>query len=134
MISIIRILTVFLLVLLSSAVLHAQERTTATITSATIEPEPVDSVVPELAGIVVLCATEPDSKELKRQWRIYVRKNMVNEKDLGAVIFKVINDAEAHRGNNRMKRGETPDASRDRRAKMYRLLHDTAMAVIRKIG
>ena len=124
--------TIALLLITASSM--AQETKTARITSKESKPEPIESVIPELAGIVVLCATEPQSEEFKQQWRNYVRRHNVSETDLGAHIFRIINDAEAYRGNHRLNRGESPDASRDRRARIYRSMHDTAMAVIRKIG
>lgn len=120
--------------LLLAVSLFAQETKTARVTSQQPKPAQIDSVIPELAGIVVLCATQPDSAEFKKQWRDYVRRHHLSETDLGPLIFRVINHAEAYRGNQRLNRGESPDASRDRRAKIYRNMHDTAMAVIRKIG
>jgi hypothetical protein len=124
--------TIFLFLVSSSVI--AQDTKTATITSKEPKPVRVDSVVPELQGIIVLCATEPDSAEFADQWRNYIRRHKTSKNDLGPLIFRVINEAEAYRGNKRLNRRETPDASRDRRAKMYRMLHDTAMAVIRIIG
>jgi len=114
--------------------LIAQDTKTATITSKEPKTVHIDSVVDDLQGIVVLCATEPDSTEFMGQWRDYIRLHKIGKADLGPLIFRVVNDAEAYRGNRRLNRGETPDASRDRRAKIYRSMHDTAMAVIRKTG
>ncbi len=119
--------------LLVSASLLAQETKTVRITSAEPKPAQIDSVIPELQGIVVLCATEPESAEFKQQWRNYIRRHDINETELGLLIFQVINEAEAYRGNTRLNRGVTPDSARDRRAKIYRSMHDTAMAVIQKI-
>jgi hypothetical protein len=119
--------------LLSWSVL-AQETKTVRITSKEPKPVHIDSVIPELQGIVVLCATEPDSAEFNDQWRNFTRRHKIRKNDLGPLIFRVINEAEAYRGNERLNRGETPDDSRDRRAKIYRKMHDTAMAVIRKTG
>ncbi len=101
--SVFRIATVTSLLLLVSGLLFAQDRATAIITSKAPKPAQVDSAVPELAGIVVLCATEPESKSFKNQWRNYVRKQKVSESELGAIIFRVINDAEAQRGNQRLE-------------------------------
>ena len=115
-----------------SAPASAQDAKPAKLSSAQAKPVPIDSVVDELQGIVVLCATEPDSAEFDQQWRNYIRRHRVGEADLGPLIFKVINEAEAYRGNRRLDRGMTPDGARDRRAKIYRSMHDTAMAVIRK--
>jgi hypothetical protein len=122
------------LLFLVTSSLMAQDTKTATITSKEPKTVQIDSVVDDLQGIVVLCATEPDSKEFMEQWRAYIRLHKISTTDLGPLIFRVVNDAEAYRGNQRLNRGETPDASRDRRAKIYRSMHDTAMAVIRKIG
>jgi transcription initiation factor TFIID subunit TAF12 len=120
--------------ILFAAWTFAQDTKTARITSQQSRPAQIDSVVDELQGIVVLCATQSESAEFKKQWRNYIRRHHISEADLGPLIFRVINDAEAYRGNQRMNRGDSPDASRDRRAKIYRNMHDTAMAVIRKIG
>ena len=122
------------LLFLVAASLIAQDTKTATITSKEPKTVHIDSVVDDLQGIVVLCATEPDSTEFMDQWRDYIRLHKIGKADLGPLIFRVVNDAEAYRGNRRLNRGETPDASRDRRAKIYRSMHDTAMAVIRKTG
>ena len=119
---------------LLAALTFAQDTKTARVTSLEPRPTQIDSVVDELQGIVVLCAKQPESEEFKKQWRNYIRRHHISEADLGPLIFRVINDAEAYRGNQRMNRGISPDASRDHRAKTYRNMHDTAMAVIRKIG
>lgn len=119
------------LLFLAANSLGAQETQTARITSKEFEPTQVDSIVPELQGIVVLCATQPDSKQFIRHWRDYVGRHHVTEAGLGPLIFQVINEAEAYRGNQRQGRDESPDTSRDRRAKTYRAMHNTAMAIIR---
>jgi len=124
--------TVMLLLLTASSM--AQETKSARITGTESKPEQIESVIPELGGIVVLCATEPESADFKQQWRNYIRQHKVSQTDLGIHIFRIINDAEAYRGNHRLNRGESPDLSRDRRARTYRSMHDTAMAVIRNIG
>ncbi len=130
--------TVLLLVVASLFAKNPQDRTgdrkTATLTSKEAEPAHIDAAVDDLQGVVVLCATEPDSTEFKKQWRDYVRRHKISKTELGFLIFRVINDAEAYRGNLRLNRSEAPNASRDRREKIYRSMHDTAMAVIRKMG
>ena len=110
----------------------AQDSRPATITAREAKPVPIDSVIPELAGIVVLCATDSGSTEFEDQWRTYVRRHGVDEAELGHLIFRVINDAEAYRGNRRLNRGESPDAARDRRAKTYRRMQDAALNEIRR--
>ena len=110
--------------------LSAQETQTARITSKESRPAQVDSVIPELQGIVVLCATQPDSQQFIIQWRDFVQRQNVTETGLSALIFQVINEAEAYRGNHRLGRKESPDSARDRRAKTFRAMHNTAMAII----
>ena len=116
------------LLFLAANSLSAQETQTARITSK--ESTPVDSVIPELQGIVVLCATQPDSQQFIIQWRDFVQRQNVTETGLSALIFQVINEAEAYRGNHRLGRKESPDSARDRRAKTFRAMHNTAMAII----
>jgi len=100
--------------------------------SSSSEDTTVESVIPELQGIVVLCATEPDSAQFKTAWINYLKKNRVKRSELGSLIFQVINDAEAYRGNHDMRRRESPNEARDRRKRTYAMMSDTAESVARK--
>jgi hypothetical protein len=93
---------------------------------------PADSVADDVQRIVVLCATDADSDELQTQWSAYIEKHEVAEEDLDELIATVIRRAEA-------LRAERADGSAARRVatdseNTRKRLHDTAMAVIRKIG
>lgn len=100
--------------------------------SGSSEDTAIDSVIPELQGIVVLCAKKPDSSQFKTAWINYLKKNRVNRSELGSLIFQVINDAEAYGGNHNMRRRESPDEARDRRKRTYDMMRDTADSVTRK--
>lgn len=100
--------------------------------SSSSEDTAIDSVIPELQGIVVLCATKPDFSQFKTAWINYLKKNRVNRSELGSLIFQVINDAEAYRGNHDMRLRESPDEARDRRKRTYAMMRDTAESVARK--
>ena len=96
------------------------------------QAQPVESVIPELQGIVVLCATEPASKAFETAWAAYVEEHEVAADDLDELIADVLRRAQAHRARmatpprvNRI--AVNPETTR-------KLMHDTAMAIIRKIG
>ena len=129
---IIRALLATTFTLLAVAPVNAQESRTATISAREAQPVPIDSVTQDLQKIVVLCATDSGSAEFEDQWRTYVRRNGVSEAQLGHLVFRVINEAEAYRGNRRLGRGESPDAARDRRAKTYVRMQDAALSEMRR--
>ena len=58
--------------------------------------EPVESVVPELAKIVVLCAQE-EKKEFEREWGKYVKHHDLKGRDLQKAIKDVSDRAATHR-------------------------------------
>jgi len=96
------------------------------------EPVPVDSVADDLQKIVVLCATEPESDEFKTEWANFIEKHPVAAEDLDALIDDILTRAEAHRAAQ-------PARSRTNRVLVVMtttraMMHDTAMAIIRKIG
>lgn len=97
-----------------------------------VEAVPVDSVVPTLQGIVVLCATEPASPEFKDAWSRYIERHPVAAADLDALIDDVLERAEAYRA----ERSSNPRTNRRLTimTTTRSMMHDTAMAVIRKIG
>lgn len=100
--------------------------------SGSNEDTAIDSVIPELQGIVVLCAKQPDSSQFRTAWINYLKSNRVKRSELGGLIFQVINDAEAYGGNHNMRRRESPYEARDRRKRTYDMMRDTAESVTRK--
>ena len=94
-------------------------------------PVPVDSVAEDLQKIVVLCATEPTSEAFETEWAHYIEMHRVAAEDLDALIDDVLERADAYRAerssNSRTNRTATIPTTRT-------MMHDTAMAVIRKIG
>jgi hypothetical protein len=90
----------------------------------------IDSVADDLQGIVVLCAKAPESAQYRETWLDFVRRGQVAPPDLDRVIFSVINDAEAYRGNHRIGRSETPDQARDRRARTFERMRRDALEVM----
>ena len=65
------------------------------------DPGTTESVIPELQGVVVLCATEPESAEFQTQWAAYLRKNYKRDMDIHAVIDDVLERADAYRAKQR---------------------------------
>jgi len=92
----------------------------------------VDSVAEDLQRIVVLCATEPDSPAFERAWSAYVQRHTVAAAELEPLIDDILERAAAYRqqqpAGTRSNRALTIASSTRTR------MHDTAMAVIRKIG
>jgi hypothetical protein len=100
--------------------------------SATVPADAtVDSVAEDLQKIVVLCATEPSSEEFKMAWASYIESHGVTEAKLDALIDDVTTRAEAYRAER-----SSPRTSRVLviMTTTKQMMHDTAMAVIRKIG
>lgn len=97
------------------------------------DPAKAASVAADLQRIVVLCATKPGSQEFESAWTEYVRAHYRRGENVDALIEDVLRRAAAHRTG-------TSDAARSRApvsvdsATTRKRMHDTAMAVIRKIG
>ena len=76
---------------------------------------PTQSTIPELAGIVVLCAFDSRSAEFKREWRTYVGANNLKGTDLERTISYVIEEARAQRAIKfRVSRGNGEDRDWER--------------------
>lgn len=93
---------------------------------------PADSVADDLQRIVVLCATDASSKAFDTAWSDYIRSHYRRGVDLEALIEDVLQRAEAHRataGRSNRDPGRDLESTTTRKR-----MHDTAMAVIRKIG
>lgn len=88
------------LVLFSDAV-QAQSQITA-------EPATTESAIPELASIVVLCATEQEEK-FKDEWAKYVEHNDLKGRDLQKAIRKVSNEAELYRAREKKSKLRTAE-------------------------
>jgi len=93
---------------------------------------PADSTVDDLQRIVVLCATDPEAEALPAQWAAYVEEHAVTAEELDPLIADILRRAAALRradqGQARARRLAADPAT------TQKMLHDTAMAVIRKIG
>jgi len=97
------------------------------------DPKTTESVVPELQGIVVLCATEPESAEFKKQWAAYVRGNYKPGMNIDTVIKDVLRRADDYKAK---KRGGSKGPATKVLQSAYdteRMMNDTAMSVIRNI-
>ena len=97
------------------------------------DPGTTESVIPELQGIVVLCATEPQSAEFKKQWAAYVRGNYKPGMNIDTVIKDVLRRADEHKAK---KRGGSkgPESKVLQSTKSTeRMMHDTAKAVINNL-
>ena len=66
----------------------------------TTAAETTESVVPELASIVVLCATEKE-KEFKEEWGKYVSHHDLKGRELNKTIRQISNDAELYRARKK---------------------------------
>ena len=96
------------------------------------DPGTSDSAIPELAGIVVLCATEPDSAEFKNQWAAYVRKHYEPGMDIDAVIDDVLRQADAYRARHRNTSRSSAARAVQPNAQTRKNMQSTAKSVIRK--
>ena len=94
------------------------------------DPATTESVIPELQGIVVLCATEPQSAEFEKQWVAYVRGNYKPGMDINAVIKDVLRRAEEYnakkRGGSKGPATKALQPTKD----TERMMYDTAKAMI----
>ena len=98
------------------------------------EPKTTESVVPELQGIVVLCATEPQSPEFKKQWAAYVRGNYKPGMNIDTMIKDVLKRADSYRTQQLSRSKDSPTRAMQSKSTTEKMMHDTAMSVIRKIG
>ena len=128
-----RLLTLAIVIVLHTPAtdLFAQSTDRTDVKTPDTEPVAIDSVVDDLAGIVVLCATQPQSVEFKNAWTTWVRQHYQPGMDIDAVISDVMQRARAY-NNTQRSSSTTPKKSKAKTTK--KMMHDTAMAVIRKIG
>jgi hypothetical protein len=70
--------------------------------------EPVESVVPELAKIVVLCAKEEEEK-FKAEWSKYVKHHDLKGRELQKTIHEVSESAAAQRNAERISAANPSD-------------------------
>jgi hypothetical protein len=120
-----------LTVLIPTTDMFAQSNDRTDVRASETDAVAVDSVVDELAGIVVLCATQPQSVEFKNAWTTWVRQHHQPGMDIDAVINDVLTRARAY---NATQRSRTITQKKSRVTTTEKMMHDTAMAVIRKIG
>jgi hypothetical protein len=97
------------------------------------DPGTSDSVSTDLQKIIVLCATEPQSAEFRKQWSAYVRRNYVPGTDIDAIIADVIKRADAYRTKQRPRSGNAPARAVQPNEKTEKMMHDTAKAIIRNM-
>jgi hypothetical protein len=97
------------------------------------DPGTTESVVPELQGIVVLCATQPQSVEFKKQWADYVRGTYKPGMNIDAVINDVIRRAGAYRARQRKGTISTPARAVKPNEETKKMMHDTAKAIIQNM-
>jgi hypothetical protein len=90
------ILIVSALFLFSVNVSAGEKPTPSTNLRVADQAEPVDSVVPELSKIVVLCATEK-KKEFEKEWGEYVTHHDLKGAELQKTIREVSDQADAYR-------------------------------------
>jgi len=97
------------------------------------DPGTAESVVPALQEIVVLCATEPQSAEFKKQWATYVRGNYKRGMNIDAVIEDVLRRADAHRAKKRKGSKGPATEVLQKPINTKKMMHDTAKAVIQNM-
>ena len=123
---------IFVIVLLTPATgMCTQSAERTSITASDTDPSAIDSVVDYLQGIVVLCATQPQSAKFKNAWTTRVRQHYQLDMDIDAVISDVLKRASAY---NSTQRSSTTPPKKSKANTTEKMMHDTAMAVIRKIG
>ncbi len=92
------------------------------------DPGTTDSAVPELASIVVLCATDPKSKKIAPAFKKWLESNPRAAKDVNAVIAYIMRRADEHR----VKMGKKKHPKK-RAKKITKNLHDAAEAAINNV-
>lgn len=97
------------------------------------DPGTSDSVQTDLQKIIVLCATEPQSAEFRKQWAAYVRENYKSGMDIDAVIGDVIRQADAYRARLRRASANAPARIVQPKSDTRKMMHDTAKAIIQNI-
>lgn len=97
------------------------------------DPITTESVVPELQGIVVLCATEPQSAEFKKQWAAYVRGNYKPGVNIDTVIKDVLRRADEYNAKKRARSKGPSTKIVQSNLNTEKMMNDTAMSVIRNI-
>ena len=84
----------------------------------TASGSPSRSAIPELAGIVVLCATDAQSSQFKRDWGAYVGANNLKGLDLERTVTYVIDEARVQRALKfRVSTGSREEADWERSAR-----------------
>jgi len=118
-----QILLISVGVLILAGPAMAQERA---VTMAVAEPsEPVESVIPELAGIVVLCAKD-DPAEFEKAWRAYLADNDLKGKELQNTIRNIVDQADTLRANQKFAAGELVSVNNNFRAERKQLMTEVA--------
>jgi hypothetical protein len=97
------------------------------------DPGTTESVIPEMQGIVVLCATEPQSAEFKKQWTAYVRGNYKPGMNIDTVIDDVLKRADAFRARQRKGTSSSPTRAVQPNSETKKMMHDTAKAAIQNV-
>lgn len=103
----------------ANEVAGATKARTAGTATLTQSDSPAESVTPELANIVVLCATEQEEK-FEREWRRYVDKHELQGVELAETIAWVSEEAASRRHKDHPEKGdkEKKDWADKRRAFM----------------
>ena len=124
---------VFLLMLsglmLASSALHAADQHTMQLKAAPASPR--DSVVDELASIVVLCAKRPHSDEFIDSWRDYLQAHYDPAMDVDGMVDAILTLAKEHRRTDKTR--DVKRASSNKIANepdVRKRMHDTAKATI----
>jgi hypothetical protein len=97
------------------------------------DPGTTKSVIPELQKIVVLCATVPQSDEFKNQWSAYVRRHYEPGMNIDVVIYDVIRRANAFLAGPKQSGQSAARLSVQSNAATRKVMHDTAMSIIRNV-
>ena len=95
------------------------------------DPGTTDSTASELQKIVVLCATEPQSNNFKKQWIAYVRGNYKSGMDVNSMVDEVMQQAANYsarrsRDVHEIRQTTTPAATRI-------MMHEAAMNSVRNM-
>lgn len=67
------------------------------------DPATVDSVAEDLQKVVVLCATQPQSKTFDRAWVNYLQRHKVAANQVDLLITEIMRRAERHRATHNIR-------------------------------
>lgn len=93
--------------------------------------DPTGGLSPDLQKIVILCATDPESAELKRDWATYLHERYEDGMNVDAMIEDLITRADEYRRTTHTATGKLRMTASEKRT-LRRELKSTARTVVKK--